>query len=105
MANSRALERTDTLLAPRLSGGHLSRNGRAKLPRKMGHFQGGQTGLEAFVPALQSGAVNGLLQGVAGQDAKDNRITAIHLRQLQASSGFRANVVVMRCFAAQDAAN
>src|SRR6266481_336212 len=108
MANSRDFLRRDMLPAARLSGGSSSRGRRfsaGELSRKTGHFNGGETGFKAFVAALEAGAVDGLLESVAGQHAKDDGEAGVHLRELQSARGFRANVIVMRGFASQNAAN
>src|SRR5579875_2285080 len=76
-----------------------------KLPRQMGHFNGRESGVESFVSALQSRAINGLLQRVAGEHAKNHRHAGIELRQLNAARGLRRYVLEMRSFAAQNASN
>src|ERR1700739_3649664 len=105
MANSRALLRSDTLLSPWPSGRGRLWAGGAQLARKLRHLDGGKASFETLVTALQSRAVNGLLEGVASQHAKDNGQAAIHLRELQAARGFRADVIVVRGFAPQDTAD
>src|SRR5215831_2970317 len=112
IANSRALVRRDTLLAPpgfRRSCRGCSRNRfrlrRAQLSRKLRHFDGRQARLESFVATLEPRAIDGLLERVASQHAKNNGQAGIHLCELQAASGFRTNVIVMRGFSPQNASN
>src|SRR2546423_7349357 len=120
MANSRALVRRDTLLAPRLSGWVWFGAGGAQVAsprvvsrqvaspqvsRKMSHFDGCETRFKPLVAALETGTVDGLLEGVTSQHAKNNRQAGIHLRELQAARGFRADIIVMRSFAAKNAAD
>src|SRR5215467_1667141 len=107
MANSRDLVRRDTLLAPprfgrssRGSSRSRSRFGPTQLARKLRHFDGGQARFESFVPALKTGAVDGLLECVAGQHAKNNGEAGIHLRELKAARGFGTNVIIVHSFAA-----
>src|SRR6267154_912980 len=111
MANSRDfVRREDMLFAPsflrrkcfRSSGGRFSSD---ELARKLGHLDGGQTGFKTFVAAFEARAINGLFESVAGQYAEDEGGAGVHLRELQTASGFRANVIVMSRFAAQDAAD
>src|SRR5260370_11040228 len=71
----------------------------------MRHFDGGQARFKTLVAALEAGAVDGLFEGVAGQHAKNNGEAGVHLRELQTARGFGANVIVMRGFSAQNAAN
>ena len=78
---------------------------RVKLARQLRHFDSRKAGFESLVAALEAGAVNGLLQRVAGQHAENDGEAGIHLRELQTASGFGANVIVMSGFAAQDAAD
>jgi hypothetical protein len=42
------------------------------LAEKVDHFDGGGGGFGAFVAAFAAGAVDGLLDGVAGQDAENH---------------------------------
>src|SRR5713226_983574 len=110
MANSRDFLRSDMLPAARLSGRSSSRcRGRrfsaGELSRETGHFNGGETGFKAFVAALEAGAVDGLLESVVRQHAKDDGEAGVHLRELQSARGFRANVIVMRGLASENAAN
>src|ERR1700687_2294953 len=71
----------------------------------MRHLYRGQTRFKTLVAALEAGSVDGLLEGVAGQHAKDNGQAGVHLRELQSARGFGTNVIVMGRFAAQNAAN
>src|SRR6266436_7133789 len=66
IANSRDFVRRDTLLAPRLPGSIRHRRGSAKLARQLRHFDCCEPGLESLVSAFEPGAVDGLLQRVAG---------------------------------------
>src|SRR5882762_2068294 len=111
MANSRDLvRREDMLFAPsflrrkgfRSSSGRFSSD---ELARKLGHLDGGQTGFKSFVAAFEAGAVDGLLERVAGEHSEYYRKASVHLRELQAAGGFGANIIVMSGFTAQDAAN
>src|ERR1700719_1029463 len=103
IANSRDFVRRDTLLVPGLSGRRRFRMSGAKLTRQLRHFDGSEPRFESFVPALETGAVDGLLQGVARQHAKNNRHAAVHLRELQSARGLRTNIVIVRRFAAKHA--
>src|SRR5262245_32574984 len=67
MANSRDLLRTDTLSAPRLSGRGRFERRHAQFPGEVRHFNGCKAGLKTLVAAFEAGAVNGLLERVAGQ--------------------------------------
>src|SRR5262249_10350885 len=97
MANSRDLVRSDTLFAPHFSGG--GGRGAAELARQLRHFDSAEPGFKPFVAALQARTVNGLFQSVAGEYAKHDGDASVHLRELQAAGGFRADVIVMRGFA------
>src|SRR5260370_13375371 len=105
IANSRDFVRRDTLLAPRLSGGCRFRMRGAKLSRQLRHFDGGQARFEPLVSALEPGAVDGLLQRVARQHTKHDWQAAVHLRKLQSARGFRTNIIIVRRFAAEHAAD
>src|SRR5229473_287045 len=105
IANSRDFVRRDTLLAPRLSSRCWVRLGGAKLARQLRHLDGCEPRFKSFVPALESGAVDGLLKCVARQHTKDDWQATIHLRELQAAGGLRTNVIVVRRFAAQNASD
>ncbi len=76
-----------------------------KLLGQVGHFDGGEPRVVALVSALQSRAVDGLLERVAGEDAKNNRNAGIELRELHAARDFARDVVKMRGLAAQNAAD
>src|SRR3989440_9355468 len=82
IAISRDFVRRDTLLAPRLSGRRCVRRRSAKLARQLSHFDGREPCFESFVPAFESGAIDGLLQCFARQHAKHNWQAAVHLREL-----------------------
>ena len=71
----------------------------------MGHFDRGKPGVEAFVATFQAGTIDGLLERVAGEHTKNHWHAGIKLRELDAARGFRANVIVMRSLAAQNAAD
>src|SRR5712675_2406259 len=111
MANSRDLVRregmlfTSRFLRRESFGSGGGRFPGDKLARKLGHLDGGETGFKTFVAAFEAGAVDGLLERVACQHAENNGEASVHLRQLQTARGFRANIIVVRGFAAQDAAN
>src|SRR5436305_12088902 len=111
MANSRDLVRREGMLFTSRflrRESFLSSGGRFcgdKLARKLSHLDGGETGFKSFVAAFKSGSVDGLFERVAGQHTKNDGQAGIHLRKLQSSSGFGANVVVMGGFTAQDAAD
>src|ERR1700676_2648543 len=76
-----------------------------ELSRELGHFYGGETCLKTFVAALESGAIDGLLEGVACEHTENDGQTGVHLRELQSPRGFGANVIVVSRLAAQDATN
>jgi hypothetical protein len=97
------LVRRDTLLAPWLSRGGRLRGRGAQFPGELGHFNGGEPSLKSFVAAFKAGAIDGLLESVAGQYAENYGQARIHLSKLQPTRGFGANVIVMGGFAAQDA--
>src|SRR5882762_5700382 len=111
MANSRDLVRregmlfTSRFLRRESFGNGGGRFAGDKLARKLGHLDRGQTGFKPFVAAFESGAIDGLLERVAGEHAENYRKASVHLRELQTASGFGTNVIVMSGFAAQDAAN
>src|SRR6202045_3489446 len=105
IANSRDFVRRDTLLVPGLSGRRRFRMSGAKLTRQLRHFDGTEPRFESFVPALETGAVDGLLQGVARQHTEHNRQSAVHLRELQSARGFRTNILIVSRFAAEHAAD
>src|SRR2546428_288381 len=88
--------------APRLASGCRIRMRGAKLARKLRHLDSGQPCFESFVPALESCAINGLLERVTRQHTKDDWQAAVYLRELQSASGLRTNVIVVRRFAAQN---
>src|SRR6267142_4289656 len=106
MANSRDLVRREGMLfTPSFlrresfgsGGGQFSGD---KLARKLGHLDGGETGFKTFVAAFEAGAINCLLESVAGQHAENDGEAGNHLGELQTTSGFGANVIVMSGFAA-----
>src|SRR5882762_3168383 len=111
MANSRDLVRREGMLFTSRflrresfgsGGGRFSGD---ELARKLGHLNGGETSFKPFVAAFEAGAVDGLLERVAGEHAENYWEAGVHLRELQTARGFGANVIVMSGFAAQDAAN
>ena len=59
---------------------------------------------EALVAALGAGAVDGLLQGIGGQDAERDGDAGFAGRLGQALGGFAGDVVEVRRFAADDGA-
>src|SRR5215475_12182630 len=105
IAYSRDLERSLTLLAPRFPGRWPGRHGLFELAGQLSHFNGGQPGFKSLVAAFQAGSVDRLFQRIAGKHAENHGHAGIHLRQLQAARCFRTNVVVVRGFAAQYAAD
>src|SRR5712672_1106029 len=111
MANSRDLVRregmlfTSRFLRRESFGSGGGRFPGDELARKLGHLDGGEASFKTFVAAFESSAVDGLLERVAGEHAENYWKAGVHLRELQTASGFGANVIVMRGFAAQDAAN
>src|SRR5256885_183196 len=105
MANSRALVRRDTLLSTRLSGWRYFRGCRAQFAGEVGHLDGGKAGLKSLIATLEAGAIDGLLEGVAGKHAKNDRQAGVDLSELQATGGLGAHVIVMGCVAAEDAAD
>src|SRR5712675_2272095 len=111
MANSRDLVRREGMLFTSRflrresfgsGGGQFSGD---KLARKLGHLDGGEASFKTFVATLESSAVDGLLERVAGQHTENNGEASVHLRELQTARGFRANIIVVCGFAAQDAAD
>src|SRR5260370_12111454 len=105
IAKSRDFVRRDTLLAPRLSSRCWVRLGGAKLARQLRHLDGCEPRFKSFVPALESGAVNSLLECVARQHTKDDWQAAVHLRELQAALRLPTNVIILRRFASQNASD
>src|SRR5882757_7607308 len=111
MANSRDLVRregmlfTSRFLRRESFGSGGGRFPGDELARKLGHLDGGEASFKTFVAAFEAGAMNCLLESVAGQHAENDGEAGIHLRELQTASGFGANVIVMSGFAAQHAAN
>src|SRR6266446_6262746 len=103
IANSRDFVRRDTLLAPRLSGRCRIRRVSAKLARQLRHFYGCEPGFESLVPTFEPRPVDGLPQRVASQHAKDDWQAGVHLRELQSARRFRANIIIVRGFAAKHA--
>src|SRR5215472_17308750 len=104
MANSRDLVRSDTLFAPPFGFGSILLSA-AELAGELRQFDGAEAGFKALVAALEACAVDGLLEGVAGEDAEHYRDAGIHLRELQAARGFGADVIVMCGLATEDAAD
>src|SRR5882762_5338005 len=111
MANSRDLVRREGMLFTSrfLRRKSFARGDRQfsgdKLARKLSHLDGGEASFKTFVAAFESGAVDGLLERVAGQHTENDGEASVHLRELQTASGFGANIIVMSGFAAQDAAD
>src|SRR6202165_5719780 len=67
IANSRDFVRRDKLLAARPSSRGRLRMRSAKLARQLRHFDAREPRFESLVPAFETSAVDGLLQGVACQ--------------------------------------
>src|SRR6266481_5890346 len=110
MANSRDLVRREGMLFTsrflrRESFGSGGRFAGDELARELGHLDGGETGFKTFVATLESSAVDGLLERVAGQHTENDGEASVHLRELQTAGGFGANIIVVCGFAAQDAAD
>ena len=76
-----------------------------ELTRQIGHLDGGEAGIETFVAAFQAGAIDGLLERVAGENAKDHGHARIELGELHAARDFVANIFEVRGFAANHAAD
>ena len=93
------------LAAPRLAAAGCAARLLRKLARELRHFDRGEPRFVAFIAALQSRAVDGLLERVAGEHAKNHRHAGIELRELNAARRFRRDVIEVRGFAAQDAAD
>src|SRR5262245_43634713 len=105
-ANSRALCRSAMLAGSAAApSGNPGFHVPPQLAHERGHLERGDTGLKAFVATLQSGAVNGLLECVAGQHAEDHRYTRIHLSKLHAPRYLGGDVLEMGGLTTQDAAN
>src|SRR6266481_264019 len=101
MSNSRDFVRRLTLFSPPFARGGCWFRGTVQLARQPRHFDCAQPGFKSFVAALQSRAVNGLLQRVAGEHAEHQRDSRIHLSKLQATRSLRTYVIVMSGFAPQ----
>src|SRR5215472_19383615 len=101
MANSRALVRSDTLLAPKLSGRLRIRNGCAQFTRETRHFYCRKARFEPFVAAFETCAIDGLFERVASEHAEDDGQATVHLSELQTTRSFGTDVIVMRGFSAQ----
>ena len=71
----------------------------------MRHLDCAHSGVVALVAGFQARAVDGLFERVASENAERHRDAGVELRDLNSASGFRANIVVVRSFAAQDAAD
>src|SRR5215469_16970034 len=104
MANSRDLVRSDTLFAPPFGFGSILLSA-AELAGELRHFDGAEAGFKALVATLEACAIDGLLERVAGEDAEHDRDAGIHLRELQAARGFRADIIIMCRLATEDAAD
>lgn len=81
--------------------------GRLRLARQFAnelrHFNGSQARVVTFVAAFEPGAIDGLFEGVAREDAKNHRHAGVELSELDSACSFRSDVIVMGSFAAQDA--
>src|SRR6266404_9843590 len=71
----------------------------------MGHLDGRQSRFKSFVAALQPGAIDGLLERVACQHAKNDGHAGVQLRELQAARSLRADIIVVGGFAPNHAAD
>src|ERR1041385_2255358 len=67
-----------------------------------GHLDGGERGFGALVAALQAGAVDGLLEGVAGEDAVGVGDAGLLRGLADAARDLGGDVLVVRGVAAQD---
>src|SRR6201987_156488 len=104
MANSRDLVRSDTLFSPPLAP-RFGTCGCAQFPGELPHLDCSKPRFETLVAALQAGAVNGLLQRVAGEHAEHDRYARIHLRELQSARGLRTDIIIVRRLSAKYAPN
>src|SRR5579871_6862393 len=72
--------------------------------QQIGHFDGGDSGIEAFVAALGSGPVNCLLQGIGGQHAEGHWHTRFRSRMGNSFGCFGGHIIEMRRFPANHGA-
>jgi hypothetical protein len=79
--------------------------GGREFARKLRHFDSRQARLKSLVAPLQARTINGLLESVASEHAKDDWQPGIHLSELQSAGSFGADVIVVRRLATQDAAD
>src|SRR5262245_50031371 len=75
-----------------------------QLPEKVNHFDRRQGGVEALVAGLGAGAVEGLLDGVASENAEDDRDASGQGCPRYAGCRFAGHVFVMVRSTANDAA-
>src|ERR1700722_19065902 len=84
--------------------GDVARSSRAALlefPANAYHFDGGCSGLKALVPALDSGAVQGLLQSFAGEHAEAVRNAGLLLGLPDSACNLVVDGLVVSSFSAQ----
>src|SRR4029077_20172538 len=72
---------------------------------QMGHFDGSEARFEAFIAALQAGAVDCLFQRIAGKHTENYRNAGVHLSELKSARSFRADIIVVRGYSAKNTAN
>ncbi len=68
------------------------------------HFDGGDGGFEAFVAGFDAGAVEGLLEGLAGEDAEGMGDAGLLLGLADSASYLGVDGLVVGGFAAEEAA-
>jgi hypothetical protein len=68
------------------------------------HFDGCNGGFEAFIASFEAGAVEGLLESFAGQDAEGVGDAGLLLGLADAASDFGVDGLVVGGFAAEEAA-
>src|ERR1700722_14278388 len=98
--------RPETAFASRVretcgDGARSSRASFLEFPADAYHFDGGRSGLKALVAALNSGAVERLLQSLAGEHAKAVRDAGFLLRLPDAACDLGVDGLVVSGFSAQ----
>ena len=76
----------------------------AQSPEKVGHLDGGQRGVGAFIAALCARAVDRLLDSVGGQHTEDNRNAGLQRDLADAAGRLAGNIIEVRRVAANDGA-
>ena len=97
MASSRDLRRVPIISLPGCSVG-------CEFALDGDHFDGGDGGFEAFVAGFEAGAVEGLLEGFAGEDAEGVGDAGLLLGLADAAGDFVVDGFVVGGFAAEEAA-